>query len=90
MAVPARIKRQGNSTYLFIRFNGWSSTNPIANLMMEKYLRDTLPAAKMPVMKRMLETGTIPMAKLEQSKLDSLNKTTGMLTPAQVLRRYFH
>ncbi|MFY0255103.1 penicillin-binding protein 2 [Chitinophaga sp. 30R24] len=63
---------------------------PIANLMMEKYLRDTLPASKMPIMKRMLETSTIPGEKLALSKIDSLNTTTGMLTSEEVLKQYFH
>jgi penicillin-binding protein 2 len=63
---------------------------PIANLMMEKYLRDSLPPAKMTVMKRMLETGTISPAKLALSRIDSLNTTTGALTATQVLQQYFH
>lgn len=63
---------------------------PIANLIMEKYLHDTLPAAKLPVMKRMLETTTIPLAKLEVSKIDSLNNTTGALTADEILKQYFH
>lgn len=63
---------------------------PIANLMMEKYLRDTLPQSKMPVMKRMLETTTIPADKLMASKIDSLNNTTGALTADQLLKQYFH
>ncbi|HWV68353.1 hypothetical protein [Chitinophaga sp.] len=65
-------------------------TVPIANLIMEKYLHDTLPASKLPVMKRMLETTTIPLAKLEVSKIDSLNNTTGALTADQILKQYFH
>jgi penicillin-binding protein 2 len=63
---------------------------PIANLMMEKYLKDSLPASKRAVMQRMLETSTIPLAKAELSKIDSLNTTTGMLTTEQVMKKYFH
>ncbi|WP_233522105.1 penicillin-binding protein 2 [Chitinophaga silvatica] len=63
---------------------------PIANLMMEKYLRDTLPLSKQPIMKRMLETTTIQLSKLETSKIDSLNATTGMLTSEAILKKYFH
>lgn len=63
---------------------------PIANLMMEKYLRDTLPASKQPIMKRMLETSTISLVKQQLSKIDSLNMTTGALTADQVLKHYFH
>jgi penicillin-binding protein 2 len=63
---------------------------PIANLMIEKYLRDSLPAGKFPVMKRLLETTTISAAKRELSKIDSLNTTTGALTAEQVLKHYFH
>ncbi|TWF41311.1 penicillin-binding protein 2 [Chitinophaga polysaccharea] len=63
---------------------------PIANLMMEKYLKDTLPASKIAIMQRMLESSTIPAEKQGNSKIDSLNTTTGALTAADILKQYFH
>lgn len=63
---------------------------PIANLMMEKYLHDSLPASKKALLQRMLESNTILAAKREGSRIDSLNNTTGALTNEEVLKRYFH
>ncbi|MET6999803.1 penicillin-binding protein 2 [Chitinophaga defluvii] len=47
---------------------------PIASLMMEKYLKDSIPAKRNPVVKFLLEANTIPPAMQQKSKLDSLNR----------------
>lgn len=64
---------------------------PIANLMMEKYLRDTLPASKQPLLQRMLDANTISPVMQARSSLDSLNKAvTGAMSTTDILKQYFH
>lgn len=53
---------------------GATYAGPIASLMMEKYLNDTISAKRQPLIKRMLDANTIPEAMRAKSKLDSLNK----------------
>lgn len=47
---------------------------PIASLMIEKYLKDSIPAQRQALLQRMTETTTIPPAMRIKSKLDSLNR----------------
>ncbi|CAL1521609.1 penicillin-binding protein 2 [Chitinophaga sp. MM2321] len=51
---------------------------PIASLMMEKYLKDTISTKRQPLMKSVMETVTIDAAMMAKSKLDSLNKSAAM------------
>ncbi|ASZ09858.1 penicillin-binding protein 2 [Chitinophaga pendula] len=53
---------------------GATYAGPIASLMMEKYLNDTISAKRQPLIKRMLDANTIPEAMRAKSKLDSLNR----------------
>jgi penicillin-binding protein 2 len=46
---------------------------PIASLMMEKYLKDSISAKRQPLLKTVMETVTIDPAMLAKSHLDSLN-----------------
>lgn len=46
---------------------------PIASILMEKYLTDTISAKRIPDLKRMLETTTMSAEMRTKSKLDSLN-----------------
>ncbi|RAJ75175.1 penicillin-binding protein 2 [Chitinophaga dinghuensis] len=48
---------------------------PIASLMIEKYLKDTIAAKRQAMLKTVMETVTIPDAMRSRSKLDSLNGT---------------
>jgi penicillin-binding protein 2 len=47
---------------------------PIASLMMEQYLKDSIPDNRQELVKRMTATNTIPQAMRMKSKLDSLNR----------------
>ncbi|AWO01898.1 penicillin-binding protein 2 [Chitinophaga alhagiae] len=55
---------------------GFGSTYavPIASILMEKYLTDTISAKRMPILQRMMETVTMSPEMRAKSKLDSLNK----------------
>lgn len=68
---------------------GGTFAAPIAGLMMEKYLNDTISVKKKPVVQKMLETVTMDPVVLAKSKLDSLNGATAHLTTEQVLKEYF-
>lgn len=46
---------------------------PIASLMMEKYLKDSISTKRQPLLKSVMETVTIDPAMLAKSHLDSLN-----------------
>jgi penicillin-binding protein 2 len=69
---------------------GGTFAAPIAGLIMEKYLHDTLSTEKIPVMRKMLEDNTMDPIVREKSKLDSLNGATARLTTDQILHYYFH
>jgi penicillin-binding protein 2 len=62
---------------------------PIASLIMEKYLNDTISVKRKPVMKNMLEYNTLDPVVREKSKLDSLNGATARMTTDQILNIYF-
>lgn len=68
---------------------GGTYAAPIAGMMMEKYLHDTISIKKKPMMKTMLEYNTIDPVMREKSKLDSLNGATAKLTTDQILSYYF-
>lgn len=70
---------------------GFGSTYaaPIASLMMEKYINDTISVKRKPVVKSMLEYNTIDPVVREKSKLDSLNGATARMTTEQILNVYF-
>lgn len=69
---------------------GGTFAAPIAGLMMEKYLHDTISIRKKPVVQKMLETVTVDPVVLNKSKLDSLNGATARMTTEQLLKIYFH
>ncbi|KAA2244483.1 penicillin-binding protein 2 [Chitinophaga agrisoli] len=69
---------------------GGTYAAPIAGMMMEKYLHDTISVKKKPMMKTMLDYVTIDPVIREKSKLDSLNGATAKLTTDQILNVYFH
>jgi len=62
---------------------------PIASLIMEKYLNDTISVKRKPVVKNMLEYNTLDPVVREKSKLDSLNGATARMTTDQILNIYF-
>lgn len=68
---------------------GGTYAAPIAGMMMEKYLHDTISIKKKPMMKTMLEYVTIDPVLKAKSKLDSLNGATANLTSDQILSNYF-
>lgn len=70
---------------------GFGSTYaaPIASLIMEKYLHDTISVKRKPLMKTILEYNTLDPVVREKSKLDSLNGATAKMTPDQILKLYF-
>jgi penicillin-binding protein 2 len=70
---------------------GFGSTfaAPIASLMMEKYINDTISVKRKPVMKSMLEYNTIDPVVREKSKLDSLNGAAVRMPTDQILNIYF-
>jgi penicillin-binding protein 2 len=68
---------------------GGTYAAPIAGMMMEKYLHDTISVKKKPMMKTMLEYVTIDPVLKAKSKLDSLNGATASLTSDQILSNYF-
>jgi penicillin-binding protein 2 len=51
---------------------------PIASLMMEKYLKDSISVKRNPVVKFLLDANTIPPAMQQKSKLDSLNRKAAL------------
>ncbi len=55
---------------------GFGSTYavPIASILMEKYLTDTISAKRRPILQRMMETVTMSAEMRAKSKLDSLNR----------------
>jgi penicillin-binding protein 2 len=63
---------------------------PIASLMMEKYLHDTLAAKKKMMVKNILDNNTMDPIVQMKSRLDSLNGATTALTTDQILNFYFH
>ena len=62
---------------------------PIASLIMEKYLNDTISVKRKPVVKNMLEYNTLDPVVREKSKLDSLNGASARMTTDQILNIYF-
>jgi penicillin-binding protein 2 len=70
---------------------GFGSTYaaPIASLIMEKYLHDTISVKRKPQMKTLLEYNTLDPVVREKSKLDSLNGASAKMTPDQILKLYF-
>lgn len=70
---------------------GYGSTYaaPIASLVMEKYLHDTISVKRKPVMKTLLDYNTIDPIVRQKSKLDSLNGATAKMTTDQILKIYF-
>jgi penicillin-binding protein 2 len=68
---------------------GGTFAAPIAGLMMEKYLHDTISVRKKPVVQKMLETVTVDPVVLNRSKLDSLNGATARMTTEEILKVYF-
>jgi penicillin-binding protein 2 len=63
---------------------------PIASLMMEKYLHDTLSVKKKMTVKNILDNNTMDPVVQAKSRLDSLNGATARLTTDQILNFYFH
>jgi penicillin-binding protein 2 len=70
---------------------GFGSTYaaPIASLMMEKFLHDTVSVKRKPQMRSVLEYNTLDPVVREKSKLDSLNGATAKMTSDQILKLYF-
>ncbi|WP_217606659.1 penicillin-binding protein 2 [Chitinophaga sp. GbtcB8] len=68
---------------------GGTYAAPIAGLMIEKYLKDTISIKKKPVMKTMLDYITMDPVIRAKSKLDSLNGATARMTAEQILSAYF-
>lgn len=68
---------------------GGTFAAPIAGLMMEKYLHDTISIKKKPMVQKMLETVTVDPVVLNKSKLDSLNGATARMTTEEILKVYF-
>ena len=70
---------------------GFGSTYaaPIASLIMEKYLHDTISVKRKPQMKTLLEYNTLDPVVREKSKLDSLNGASAKMTSDQILKLYF-
>lgn len=69
---------------------GGTFAAPIAGLLIEKYLHDTISLKKKPVVKTMLEYNTMDPVVQAKSRLDSLNGATVRLTNDQILNFYFH
>jgi penicillin-binding protein 2 len=69
---------------------GGTFAAPIAGLMIEKYLHDTISIKKKPVVKTMLEYNTLDPIVQAKSRLDSLNGATVRLTTDEILNFYFH
>lgn len=63
---------------------------PIASLMMEKYLHDTISVKKKMIVKNILDNNTMDPVVQAKSRLDSLNGATARLTTDQILNFYFH
>jgi penicillin-binding protein 2 len=63
---------------------------PIASLMMEKYLHDTISVKKKMIVKNILDNNTMDPVIQAKSRLDSLNGATARLTTDQILNFYFH
>jgi penicillin-binding protein 2 len=76
---------------VIVENSGFGSTYaaPIASLMMEKYLHDTISVKRMPLVKTMLDYNTIDPVVREKSKLDSLNGATAKMTTDEILSAYF-
>jgi penicillin-binding protein 2 len=68
---------------------GGTFAAPIAGLLIEKYLHDTISLKKKPVVKTMLEYNTLDPIVQAKSRLDSLNGATAKLTNDQILNLYF-
>jgi penicillin-binding protein 2 len=68
---------------------GGTYAAPIASLMMEKYLLDTISVKRKPLVKTMLDYNTIDPIVREKSKLDSLNGATAKMTTDEILNVYF-
>jgi penicillin-binding protein 2 len=68
---------------------GGTYAAPIAGLMIEKFLHDTISIKKRAMVKTMLDYNTIDPIIQEKSKLDSLNGATARLTSEQILKVYF-
>ncbi|ASZ09856.1 penicillin-binding protein 2 [Chitinophaga pendula] len=51
---------------------GGTYAAPIASLMMEKYLNDTIATQRLPLVKKLMESTTISPAMLSRSRLDSV------------------
>ncbi|UPK69873.1 penicillin-binding protein 2 [Chitinophaga filiformis] len=70
---------------------GFGSTYaaPIASLIMEKYLHDTISVKRKPQMKTLLEYNTLDPVVREKSKLDSLNGASAKMTSDEILKLYF-
>ena len=68
---------------------GGTYAAPIASLMMEKYLLDTISEKRKPLVKTMLDYNTIDPIVREKSKLDSLNGATAKMTTDEILNVYF-
>lgn len=62
---------------------------PIASLMIEKYLNDTISLKRKPQMMKTLNDVTIDPVVREKSKLDSLNGASAKMTTEQILKLYF-
>jgi len=62
---------------------------PIASLIMEKYLHDTISVKRKPQMKTLLEYNTLDPVVREKSKLDSLNGASAKMTSDEILKLYF-
>ncbi|SFD83995.1 penicillin-binding protein 2 [Chitinophaga sp. CF118] len=69
---------------------GGTYAAPIAGLIMEKYLHDTISIKKKSVVKTMLEYNTMDPIVMAKSRLDSLNGATAKMTTDQILNFYFH
>jgi penicillin-binding protein 2 len=69
---------------------GGTFAAPIAGLMIEKYLHDTISLKKKTVVKTMLEYNTLDPIVQAKSRLDSLNGATARMTTDEILNFYFH
>jgi penicillin-binding protein 2 len=69
---------------------GYGSTYavPIASILMEKYLTDTISAKRKPILQKMMESVTMSERLRNKSKLDSLNGSSyNAMQKSEILRK---
>jgi penicillin-binding protein 2 len=74
---------------VIVENSGFSTTYavPIASILMEKYLTDTISAKRRPILDKMIESITISPEMRAKSKLDSLNSVSYMASTGDELLR---